>query len=83
MAQISFATDIQPLFRDIDIAHMKRFNVLLDDYSFMSSPDHANKVLATLSPHNGQPPPMPPGGPYWSAEQLTLFEQWQKDGYQP
>ena len=28
-------------------------------------------------------PPMPPGGPYWTAAQLALFTQWQRDGYQP
>jgi len=26
---------------------------------------------------------MPPGGPYWAADQLALFAQWQKDGYKP
>jgi hypothetical protein len=26
---------------------------------------------------------MPPGGPFWTADQLALFAQWQKDGYQP
>jgi len=55
----------------------------LDDYTFMSNPDNANKVLGTLSPHDGHPPSMPPGGPYWTADQLALFAQWQKDGYQP
>jgi len=24
---------------------------------------------------------MPPGGPYWTQDQLALFAQWQKDGY--
>jgi hypothetical protein len=55
----------------------------LDDHTFMSKPDNANKVLGTLSPHEGDPPSMPPGGPYWSAEKLALFAQWQKDGYKP
>jgi len=32
----------------------------------MSNPDNANKVLGTLSPHEGDPPSMPPGGPYWT-----------------
>jgi hypothetical protein len=83
MPQVSFARDIRPLFRAVDIAHMKRHKVNLDDYTFMSNPDHANKVLQTLSPHDGHPPSMPPGGPYWTEDQLTLFAQWQKDGYQP
>jgi hypothetical protein len=49
----------------------------------MSNPDNANKVLATLSPHDGEPPTMPPGGPYWTEAQLALFTQWQNGGYQP
>ena len=83
MPKVSFATDIKPLFRDVDISHMKRFSVLLDDYTYMSNPDNADRVLATLSPENGEPPSMPPGGPYWTAEQLALFAQWQNDGYNP
>lgn len=83
MPQVCFAADIKPLFRAIDISHMRSFGVKLDDYSYMSNPDNANRVLATLSPHDGEPPTMPPGGPYWATAQLALFVQWQKDGYQP
>jgi len=49
----------------------------------MSNPNNADKVLATLSQHNGEPPSMPPGGPYWTADQIALFVKWQKEGYQP
>lgn len=83
MPGVSFATEIMPLFRAIDISHMKPFGVKLDNYSYMSNADNANTVLATLSPQNGEPPSMPPGGPYWTAAQLALFVRWQKDGYQP
>ena len=83
MTQVSFATDIKPLFREVDISHMKRFGVQLDDYSYMSNPNNASAVLANVSPHDGEPPSMPPGGPYWTAAQLALFARWQKDGYQP
>jgi hypothetical protein len=83
MPQVSFAADIKPLFRAIDISHMKRFNVELDNYTYMSNPNNATQVLAALSPHDGEPPTMPPGGPYWNEAQLALFLQWQNDGYQP
>jgi hypothetical protein len=83
MPQVSFAADIRPLFRAIDISHMKPSGVSLDDHGYMSDPDNAQRVLAALSPQNGEPPLMPPGGPYWTADQLALFAQWQKDGYQP
>lgn len=83
MAQVSFSTDIKPLFRSIDVSHMRSFGVKLDDYGYMSNPDNAAAVLATLAPHDGEPPSMPPGGPYWTEPQLELFVQWQKDGYLP
>ena len=83
MPQVSFAADIKSLFRAVDISHMKRFGVELDDYAYMSNPNNANRVLTNVSPHNGEPPSMPPGGPYWTAAQLALFVQWQQDGYQP
>ena len=83
MPQVSFARDIGPLFRDVDISHMERHGIKLDDYTFMSDPNNAQRVLATLSPRDGKPPSMPPGGPYWTEAQLGLFVQWQKDGYRP
>ena len=81
MPKVSFARDIKPLFRAVDISHMKAHGIKLDDYTFMSAPDNADKVLGTLSPHEGKPPAMPPGGPYWSADKLALFARWQNDGY--
>jgi hypothetical protein len=83
MPQVSFARDIRPLCRDVDISHMKVHGIKLDDYTFMSDPDNADKVLRALSPREGEPPSMPPGGPYWTADQLALFAQWQNEGYQP
>ena len=83
MPLISFSADIKPLFRAIDISHMKRGGVELDNYTYMSNPENANRVLASVSPHGGGPPRMPPGGPYWTPAQLALFKQWQTDGYQP
>ena len=62
--KVSFARDIRPLFRAVDVSHMKSHGIKLDDYTFMSDPDNADKVLETLSPHDGDDPPaMPPGGP--------------------
>ena len=56
MPKVSFACDIEPLFRAVDISHMKSYGVKLDDFPYMSNPDHANKVLRTLSPHGDKPP---------------------------
>jgi hypothetical protein len=43
-ATVSFAKDIKPLLRPIDIQHMKPLGVLLDDYAYMSdaTDNHAN-----------------------------------------
>ena len=79
---VSFAKDIKPLFRPMDVEHMSPFEILLDDYAYMSdaSNDHANAraVFDTLKDQS-----MPPGGPFWSKEQLDLFSKWMADGYQP
>jgi len=83
MPKVSFSADVKPLFRAIDVAHMKPLGVKLDDYAYMSNPDNADTVLANVSPHDGEPPSMPPGGPYWTADQIALFSRWQEDGYQP
>jgi len=53
MPPVSFATDIKPLFRPVDIAHMKPHGVKLDDYQYMSDPannhQNAQRVQDTLS----------------------------------
>ena len=87
MALVSFASDVKPLFRAIDVAHMKPMGIKLDDYVYMSDPannyQNADDVQQALSPQDGNPPAMPPTGPYWSAEQLAMFARWRSDGYQP
>ena len=82
---VSFANDIRPLFRPIDIAHMLPFDVLLDDFAYMSDATdnhwHAVTVRDFLS--GVRQPRMPIGGPFWTADQLALFERWMADGFQP
>lgn len=78
---VSFENDIKPLFREIDVEHMKRYGVVLDDYAYMSdgAGDHANAkaVLNTLTKKT-----MPPDGPFWPQGQLDLFAKWMSGGYQ-
>jgi hypothetical protein len=78
---VSFATQIMPLFRPIDVQHMQPMGVLLDDYAYMSdatnSHENAQAVLDVLTSKQ-----MPPGGPFWSQANLDLFKQWMTDGYQ-
>lgn len=78
---ISFERDIRPLFRPMDLEHMSAMDVLLDDYTYMSNAENAQAVYEYL---NGtQQPQMPPGGPFWSDEQLSLFARWMEQGRQP
>src|ERR1700759_4514286 len=82
-APVSFATDIQPLFRPQDIQCMNGFGVALDDYNYMSDPtgdgtypDHANAHAVYDHLTGTSQPQMPMGGPYWTAAQLQLFQNW-------
>jgi hypothetical protein len=52
---VSFAQDIRPLFTDLDIAHMKRFRVILDDFGYMHDLAHAQHVLRRVN-GGGMPP---------------------------
>ena len=78
---VSFAGDIRPMFRQVDVDHMRGMGVPLDDYSYMSQRDKAELVLSYLD--GSQQPQMPPGGPFWTQEQLDLFSQWMEGGCRP
>jgi len=84
----TFYQDIVPLFRQMDVECMRNMGVLLVNYDYMSDPagnsaytDHANAngILDRLSGKNT--PQMPLGGPYWSQDNLDLFQQWMVCGY--
>jgi len=74
---------IVTMFREIDILHMKGLGVLLDDYAYMSDSagDHKNAQAVYDSLTGAAQPQMPPGGPYWTRDQLDLFAKWMSDGY--
>ena len=78
---VSFAQDIRPLFTDMDVAHMKRLGVPLDDFEYMRKPRHAQRVLKNVS--NGSMPPRRSGEPAWSPDTVQLFRDWVAGGYQP
>jgi hypothetical protein len=79
---VSFSKDVKPMFREVDIDHMKVHRVHLDDFQYMSDATNnyanAKAVQASLVRQT-----MPPGGPFWTAEQLGLYDKWMTDGYQP
>ncbi len=87
---VSFNKDILPLFRSVDIEHMKPRRVLLGDYKYMSDsagdgsfPDHAHARNVYCYLTGDCQPQMPPGGPFWKPDQLKLYQQWMTDGFQP
>ena len=80
-APVSFAADILPLFRAVDIQHMAPMGVLLNNYTYMSTPDNAKTVYGYLAGTSS--PRMPMGGPYWTPTQLALFQSWMSTGYNP
>ena len=70
---ISFAKDIRPLFRDSpDIDSMKDYGLDLSSYEDVKA--HADAIYARLEDGS-----MPCDEP-WPVEQLTLFQQWMKEG---
>ena len=75
--KVSFARDVRPLFRSVDIEHMKGMDILLDDYKYMSDAtnqyENAQRVYDSLT--GKTEPRMPPNGPYWTKDKLDLFEK--------
>jgi hypothetical protein len=87
---VSFAGDILPLFRPVDIQHMARRQVFLDNYTYMSDPagdgtypDHAHARAVYCYLTGDCTPRMPPDGAFWSPQQLQLYNRWMTDGFLP
>jgi len=78
---VSFARDIRPLFRQVDLDHMDRIGVKLDDYEYMSDPSNAQNVYDYVA--GTKQPRMPPGGPFWDEQQLDVFSRWVDAGCPP
>ena len=79
---VSFSRDIRPLFTPMDIEHMKRLRgAQLDDFGFMSDPNHAENVYQKLS--SRQMPPPGSGESPWPDANIQLFRDWMDGGFQP
>jgi hypothetical protein len=80
---VGFASDIRPLFMQIDIDHM---NWYCDLSSYNDAKTNAQQILRRLKAQGGPvmpPPPNKGGDGPWSADKIALFESWITDGYQP
>jgi len=73
---VSFAHDIRPLFRDSDIASMKRVSGLdLSNHAQVSA--RADQILSRLEAGD-----MPCDGA-WPDDQVKLFKKWIDGGTKP
>jgi len=77
MADVSFKTNILPLFTQTDIDHMTGFGVELDNYEYMSNLDNAQNVYTEVETKR-----MPPGDP-WTDDKIALFKSWMDGGCKP
>ena len=74
---VSFANDIRPQFRQVDIDHMAFF---CDLSKFEDVRDNANDILDRLKGLGGRRMPPPGSGDPWSADKIALFQKWIDDG---
>jgi hypothetical protein len=72
---VSFAKDILPLFTPGDIACMKSSqpSYPIDLTNYQQVMTNATQILEMVT---GDPPQMPPGGPYWTPTQIDTFQSW-------
>jgi hypothetical protein len=77
---VSFKSDVLPLFTSMDIDHMGRVGLALDDYTSMSQPAIASAVYEQVS--TGAMPPSDSGEQPWAQDQVQLFKAWIDGGYQ-
>ncbi len=82
MADVSFKSDILPLFTQTDIDHMAGFGVELDSYDYMSAPEHAEDVYYQVSAKLMPPSGGGAAGP-WSDDKISLFKAWMDGGRKP
>ena len=75
---LSFATDIRPMFSDVDVDHMKSFGMDLSSRDDVEK--HAKNILAAVT--SGIMPP-PAENRAWTKEMSAKFERWMNTGCAP
>jgi hypothetical protein len=75
----SFQTDIRPLFRPVDIDHMKRRGLDLSKYDDVKNngQDIYDRVSSTDDNFRMPRPPDPP----WTKAKIDLFKKWTDEGF--
>jgi hypothetical protein len=77
----SFARDVVPLFRPIDVAHMSD-QVGMDMLDFQVVRSSAASISQRLKGVGGRRMPPPPDPPL-TPEQMELFDTWIAEGFPP
>lgn len=72
----SFRLHILPLFRDLDVQHMRPY-LDLTDYEDVKV--NADEILKRLKSKTRPMPPVADDGP-WPEEWIALFERWIEEG---
>jgi hypothetical protein len=82
---VSFASNILPMFTQMDIQHMGQRGIHLNQYEYMSNStnDYANANAVYQEVSSRAMPPSWSGEKAWTKEMVQLFQQWMSDGYQP
>jgi hypothetical protein len=76
----SFARDVLPLFRPVDIQHMKNRGLDLTDFDAVRS--SATLISKPLKGQGGRRMPPPPDAPL-TAAQIERFDTWIAEGFPP
>ena len=75
-----FEHDIRPLFRPVDVEHMAKMKVLLDQYAYMSVAENAERVYSAIVDKR-MPPPAE--GADWPDDNVNLLRAWIDAGLHP
>ena len=73
----SFANNIRPLFREVDIDHMKRHHLDLSSYDDVKM--RVQDIVSQVN-HGTMPPPPETS---WSPDQVQLFQDGIDQGMRP
>jgi Ferritin-like len=77
---MSFARDVMPMFRPVDIQHMRARGLDLTDFDAVRS--KATLISKRLKGIGGRPMPPPPDAPL-TAAQIERFDTWIAEGFPP
>ncbi len=76
---VSYSKDVKKLFTAMDRSHMIQARHF-DLWSYQDVKTWATPILNAVSPPNPSMPPSNSGEQPWTAEMVSLFQEWIKEG---